>query len=94
MSSDSETWTMTASPSIWLNLEIQLQAQRQAIIEQIRAYPPPIPACDAQFNYLLEQRDLLSAERNRLLALGESASLEALRDFVRTSAVVDSASIP
>ena len=26
------------------------------IVAEIRAYPPPIPACDAQFNWLLERR--------------------------------------
>jgi hypothetical protein len=30
--------------------------------EEIRSYPAPIPACDAQFNHLLKQRDALSSE--------------------------------
>ena len=36
--------------------------------EEIRSYPSPITGCDAQFNYLLEQRSLLLAElaKNRL----------------------------
>ena len=29
---------------------------------EIRNYPTPIPACDAQFNYLLEEREALSSE--------------------------------
>ena len=75
--------------SLYAQLQTSLQSHRQQVIAEIRAYPPPIPACDAQFNYLLEQRDLVAAELNRLLALGESASPEALRDFMATSPVVD-----
>jgi vacuolar-type H+-ATPase subunit I/STV1 len=35
-------------------------ALRQALARldaEIRAYPTPIPRCDAQFNHLLEERD-------------------------------------
>ena len=35
-------------------------ALRQALATleaEIRAYPTPIPRCDAQFNHLLEERD-------------------------------------
>lgn len=34
----------------------QLIAEKARIEEEIRNYPAPIPACDAQFNYLLERR--------------------------------------
>lgn len=43
-------------------MDAHLDRQRQAVEQQIRAYPPPIPACDAQFNYLLEERDRLCRE--------------------------------
>jgi hypothetical protein len=35
-------------------------ALRQALAKieaEIRAYPTPIPRCDAQFNFLIEERD-------------------------------------
>jgi len=34
----------------------QLEAEKRRINDEINHYPPPIPACDAHFNYLLEQR--------------------------------------
>ncbi len=34
--------------------------------DEIRNYPAPIPACDAQFNYLLEEREALSSELARV----------------------------
>jgi hypothetical protein len=48
-------------------------------VEEIRAYPFPIPACDAQFNRLLELRRLLPEELARLDAASRDAgaSIEA-----------------
>ena len=43
-------------------IDARLQTRREAVEKQIRAYPPPIPACDAQFNFLLEERDRLCRE--------------------------------
>lgn len=81
---------MQAERLSYAQLQTDLQSRREAIIEQIRAYPPPIPACDAQFNYLLEQRDLLAVELNRLIALGDAASPQALHEFAATSPVIES----
>jgi hypothetical protein len=54
----------------------QLEARKAQVLAEIRSYPPPIPACDAQFNYLLEQRDQLSVALNRLHQLtGDEANL-------------------
>lgn len=53
------------------NVRDCLEAKRAALNAEIRSYPGPIPACDAQFNYLLEKRTRLSAVLNlvdRLLA--------------------------
>jgi hypothetical protein len=49
-------------------------ALRQALARidaEIRAYPTPIPRCDAQFNHLLEERDRIRA------LLEEAATREA-----------------
>lgn len=43
-------------------IEVHIERQRQAVEKRIRRYPPPIPACDAQFNFLLEERDRLCRE--------------------------------
>ena len=38
-----------------------LREAADALREDIRAYPPPIAGCDAQFNHLLRQRDRVTA---------------------------------
>ena len=52
----------------------QLEARREAISRELRAIPPPVPACDVNFNRLLEERagviDALQQLR-RLLAAGD-----------------------
>ncbi len=40
-------------------IDAYLERERQSVEKRIRRYPPPIPACDAQFNFLLEERDRL-----------------------------------
>ena len=36
----------------WAQIQSVLEQQRVRIQEEIAHYPPPIPACDAQFNHL------------------------------------------
>ncbi len=45
-----------ADDSEWDVLRFRLTQLREAVAAEIRAYPPPIPACDAQYNHLLERR--------------------------------------
>jgi hypothetical protein len=52
----------------WAALRRQLERLMREVGEEIRAYPAPIPACDAQFNRLLELRRLLPDELARLEA--------------------------
>ena len=44
------------------HLRRHTDAARVRIHQEIAAYPAPIPACDAQFNYLLEQRSNISQQ--------------------------------
>ena len=37
-------------------LRASLEERRKQLDEEIRAYPTPIPRCDAQFNFLMEER--------------------------------------
>jgi len=48
--------------NILTELKDYLQEMRDRIYEEIRIYPSPIPACDVQFNHLLEERTRLSKE--------------------------------
>ncbi|MCY3719737.1 MAG: hypothetical protein OXG07_09310 [Anaerolineaceae bacterium] len=47
-------------------LRRRLQQERERMLAEIRAFPPAIPACDAQFNHLLLQRDALGRDLGRL----------------------------
>ena len=72
-----------AVESGWRELRAALEDEWDRISEEIRSYPPPIPACDAQFNYLLERRDRVSRELGRLnRAAREPSSLATCRRFV------------
>ena len=43
-----------------------LESERERVHAEIRAYPTPIPRCDAQFNHLIETRERLFHELARL----------------------------
>ena len=49
-------------------VEGALRSEKARIRREISAYPPPIPACDAQFNYLLEQRNRVAQELSAVTA--------------------------
>ena len=50
---------MTAE-SDWDALRARLVQLQEAVAAEIGAYPAPIPACDAQYNHLLERRAALA----------------------------------
>lgn len=75
----------TTSPAASAGLKLlanfieHLRAEKARLSEQIGSYPGPIPACDAQFNHLLEKRSRLSFElhlADRLLAIETTRSAE------------------
>jgi len=57
-------------------LDAELEARRLTLAEEIRTYPGPIAGCDQQFNWLLDQMELVKSERRRLESLC-AAALEA-----------------
>ena len=72
----------------WTEIEDHLENARKSILAEIRSYPPPIAACDQQFNYLLEQRDRLGGELSRLARMRRNTSeadVNALVDFISAS---------
>ena len=82
--------TSELDETAWDQVRDWLEARRRPIQDEIRRYPPPIPACDAHFNYLLDQRAMLSRELVRLeaaraAARESAAGRSALESFVRTS---------
>jgi hypothetical protein len=68
----------------WETLRRRLLTLAACVAEEIKTYPPPITACDAQFNHLLELRRLLpqELERLRIFAADKSQTIE---NFIRTS---------
>lgn len=74
--------------SLWQEIESDLEQGKQRIFDEILHYPPPIPACDVQFNFLLAQRAEMMQELQRLREIpnGEPA---ALREFIKTCPFLD-----
>ena len=80
----------------WESARRHLERLKARIAGQINAYPPPIPACDAQFNYLLEQRGSITDELNKLEAarnhsLNRADGLAVLKALLACSEFVDEA---
>jgi len=78
---------MSSTPenSAWKIIYQHLENEMQRVRGEIQTYPAPIPACDAQFNHLLDEREALSSELARvreLMARGD--------DYDDSSSVVDS----
>lgn len=83
-----------AGPSRLEVIRDRLLALKKPVDAEIRAYPPPIPACDAQFNYLLDRRAALSRALVRLDAilkegLPPSEEARALDAFIESCAEFD-----
>jgi len=78
----------------WQIIYQQLTRKQQEIIREIRSYPPPIPACDAQYNYLLEQRTAIRQELRQVGALQQhlhgTDAQTALTEFLQRSQFVKS----
>src|SRR5829696_6857354 len=74
--------------SAWSQIRAQLQAEKARIYEEIGTYPPPIAACDQQFNFLLEERTRVSQELDRLneaaaASLTIEDSIKRMEEFIR-----------
>ena len=73
-----------------------LERTKQRIQNEIRRYPSPIPACDAHFNYLLEQRERIGEAINRTRgAASDNASsgcsVKTIEEIVAAIAYLDGA---
>ena len=68
---------MRNTGSQWESLRRDLEALATSVAADIRAYPRPITACDAQFNHLLELRRLIPLELQRLEAAAQTPGMTA-----------------
>ncbi len=76
--------------SVWEEIRTRLERRRDEILERIGSYPAPIPACDVDFNRLLEERARVFEELDRLktLCLSEKSGRDhrVIGEFVDSSA--------
>ncbi len=94
-----ETQSVTNPPAasaqiIWQQIRTQLESTRQRISGEISNYPAPRPACDADFNHLLEERARISDELNRLHVAANAAPENAgqqIEAFISASSYLDDA---
>jgi hypothetical protein len=73
--------------ALWDAMRAHLEAERRAVMREIRTYPQPIAGCDAQIPVLWERRDAISAELARLDAAARNPSPEAVDAFLAASSV-------
>lgn len=78
----------------WREIREPLEQARSQIDEEIRAYPAPIPACDAQFNHLMAQRARLTRDLGRVDTvssknLSDAEMMAWLDDFLGLATYLD-----
>jgi hypothetical protein len=80
--------------TIWQEIKNRIKQKKDAVFEEIVNYPPPIPACDVQFNFLLAERARLSQELKRVKDLSQKplsqrAQLQAIEAYIVSSTDLD-----
>ena len=58
-------------------LKQELLQKKREIQSEINNYPPPIPACDQQFNHLLGQRSTISQNLRQIDSLTDENEIKA-----------------
>ncbi|MCX6050715.1 MAG: hypothetical protein NT075_36965 [Chloroflexi bacterium] len=81
---------LTMMEAAWQRIRQHLEAEKLQIYQEIRQYPPPIPACDVQFNSLLTERVTILQELGQVegilkQSLPASDPIRLLDEFVRAS---------
>jgi hypothetical protein len=72
----------------------QLEKVKVRVNQEIGNYPSPIPACDAQFNYLLEERSKVFVALKRVDNLltkcqTETIEIETIEELIEMSSQID-----
>src|SRR5262245_57991013 len=85
---------LTAAESVWKSIQSRLEDEQRRVHEEIKHYPRPIPACDLQFNHLLEERAGIARELDRLREAveegrGSPDPAKVLGEFVRSTRYID-----
>ena len=91
-SSRDQSSSATDAQSIWRQIRAHLEDARQRLSTEISNYPAPRPACDADFNHLLEERARIADELNRVHHAASAAPAhvrEQIEVFVANSSCFD-----
>ena len=85
---------MALLEAIWLEIRTHLEKEKNQIYDEIVNYPPPIPACDVQFNHLLEERTRITQELSRAREVSGkgsnySDSIRLIREFVESCTYIN-----
>lgn len=80
----------TRLDALWQAIQRQLEDEKARIFQEISHYPAPIPACDVQFNGLLEERvavlkELGRVQMSRKQRLTASEQFALLEELTRSS---------
>jgi hypothetical protein len=72
----------------------QLEETKNRVNKEIGNYPSPIPACDVQFNYFLEERSKISVVLKRVDNLltkcqMETIEIETIEELIKMSSQID-----
>lgn len=89
-----EKTNLTQLEAIWQQIRQRLQAEKERIVEEIGYYRPPIRACDAQFNGLLEDRAAILQQIGQVQGILKQSltlpeHLQLLNDFMQSSHYLD-----
>jgi hypothetical protein len=84
----------TLVATAWEKIRGHLEDNRHRVREEIKNYPRPVPACDQQFNHLLEERAGISQELawTAELSMATPEHEDAIRlveEFIRSSRYMD-----
>jgi hypothetical protein len=79
--------------SAWKAVESELEQEKDRICDAIRGYPPPITACDEQFDQLLEKRDRISRELRRMREVSRASlthqdAARLIDEFIRSTSFI------
>lgn len=83
-------FSTSLAESLWQQVQDHLAQEKQRIFDEILNYPPPIPACDAQFNFLLAERAEMMQAWQQLHEIPAGEQF-ALRQFMQTCQFFDDA---
>jgi hypothetical protein len=83
--------TIAVVELLWQEIGIYLEMEKKRIFDEILSYPPPIPACDVQFNFLLEERAKISQELRRMREISENDAnrIQSIREFIESCKYFD-----